>query len=91
MKQQLQQNKGLVQNVFDNVFDKYDLMNDIMSFGAHRIWKKELIYMMNPSIGQKLVDVASGTGDIAKLYSNATNKNSKIFVYRFKLKNDQRR
>ena len=68
MQQNLQQKKGLVENVFNKVFNKYDLMNDLMSLGIHRIWKKELIYMMNPSIGQKQIDLACGTGDIAKLY-----------------------
>ena len=78
MHQNLQQNKGLVESVFNTVFDKYDLMNDLMSFGTHRIWKKELIYMMNPSDKKKLIDVASGTGDIAKLYSKAINNSSNI-------------
>ena len=78
MQQNLQQNKGLVESVFNSVFDKYDLMNDLMSFGIHRLWKKELIYMMNPTAKQKLIDVGSGTGDIAKLYSKTTNNNSKI-------------
>ena len=78
MRQNLQQNKGLVQSVFDRVFDKYDLMNDLMSLGVHRIWKKELIQMMNPSAKQSLIDVASGTGDIGKLYSEATSNKAKI-------------
>ena len=78
MQQNLQQNKGLVENIFNKVFDKYDLMNDLMSFGVHRIWKKELIQMMNPSKNQNLIDVGCGTGDIGKLYSIATNNNSKI-------------
>ena len=78
MAQNLQQDRKLVDGVFNKVFDKYDFMNDLMSLGIHRIWKKELIQMMNPSYKQSLIDVACGTGDIAKLYSNATNKNSKI-------------
>ena len=78
MKQYLQNKKGLVQNVFDKVFDQYDLMNDIMSLGIHRLWKKDLIYLMNPSYNQNLIDVASGTGDIAKLFLNNTNKNAQI-------------
>ena len=78
MQQNLQQKKNLVENVFNKVFDKYDLMNDFMSFGIHRIWKKELIYMMNPSKGQKLLDVASGTGDVAKIYSELTDNKSDI-------------
>ena len=78
MTQNLQQNKKFVENVFNKVFDKYDLMNDIMSLGVHRLWKRELIQMMNPSEKQSLIDVACGTGDISKLYSIATNNNSKI-------------
>ena len=68
MQQYLQNKKGLVQGVFDKVYDKYDLMNDVMSFGIHRSWKKNLINMMNPSTNQNLIDVACGTGDIAKLF-----------------------
>ena len=78
MQQYLQNKKGLVQNVFDQVFDKYDLMNDFMSLGIHRLWKKNLLYMMNASPKQKLVDVACGTGDIAKLFLNNINKDVKI-------------
>ncbi len=68
----------LVKEVFNKVYDKYDLMNDIMSLGTHRIWKKNLISWMNPSKDNKIVDVASGTGDIAKLCSNNTNNQCKI-------------
>ena len=78
MQQNLQKNKNLVQEVFDSVFSKYDLMNDLMSFGAHRLWKKELINLMNPLPSQNLIDVGSGTGDIAKLYSEATENKSRI-------------
>ena len=78
MQQNLQNKKGLVQNVFDQVYDKYDLMNDFMSLGIHRLWKKNLINMMNPSNNQKLLDVACGTGDIAKLFLKSVNKFSEI-------------
>ena len=78
MQQYLQNKKGLVQNVFDQVFDKYDLMNDLMSLGVHRLWKKNLLNMMNPSSKQKLIDVACGTGDIAKLFLDHVNKDSEI-------------
>jgi len=78
MQQYLQNKKGLVQNVFDQVYDQYDLMNDFMSLGIHRLWKKSLLNMMNPSSNQKLIDVACGTGDIAKLFLNNVNKLSKI-------------
>ena len=78
MQQYLQNKKGLVKNVFDQVFDKYDLMNDFMSLGIHRIWKKSLITMMNPSPNQKLIDVGCGTGDIAKIFLNYVNKDAQI-------------
>jgi len=78
MQQYLQNKKGLVQNVFDQVYDQYDLMNDFISLGIHRLWKKNLINMMNPSQNQNLIDVACGTGDIAKLFLNYVNKRSQI-------------
>ena len=78
MQQYLQNKKDLVKKVFNKVYDKYDLMNDFMSLGIHRIWKKNLIQSMNPSTGKKLIDVACGTGDLGKLYLDSTNKNEKI-------------
>jgi demethylmenaquinone methyltransferase/2-methoxy-6-polyprenyl-1,4-benzoquinol methylase len=53
-------------------------MNDLMSLGIHRIWKKNLIQMMNPSNKKRLIDVACGTGDVAKLYLEATDNISTI-------------
>ena len=78
MQQYLQNKKGFVQGVFDRVYNKYDLMNDFMSLGIHRIWKKNLINMMNPNFNNTLIDVACGTGDIGKLFLDNTNINSKI-------------
>ena len=78
MQQKLQNTKNLVSDVFNKVYDKYDLMNDLMSFGVHNSWKKQLIYSMKPKPNKKLIDVASGTGDIAKLFINATKYNSKV-------------
>lgn len=57
---------GLVRGVFDNVATRYDIMNDLMSGGVHRIWKSVLLDRLNPQPGQRLVDVAGGTGDIAR-------------------------
>ena len=79
MKQYLQNKKGLVQNVFNNVYDKYDLMNDFMSFGIHRFWKKDLIMMMSPNINKKLIDVACGTGDIGKLFLEVVKNKGQVF------------
>ena len=78
MQQNLQNKKGLVENVFNQVFNKYDLMNDFMSMGVHRYWKKSLINMMNPRDKRKLIDVACGTGDIGKLFLDKTNKEAEI-------------
>ena len=74
MKNTIQDKTKLVNSVFSKVYDQYDLMNDIMSLGIHRIWKDKFIDWMNPSKNSSLIDVASGTGDIARLYSSR-NKN----------------
>ena len=73
MKSRHKNSERFVSKVFRDVFDKYDLMNDLMSLGAHRLWKKEFIYWLNPQKDTKLLDVASGTGDIAKLYLEKIN------------------
>ena len=54
-----------VRGVFDSVADNYDLMNDLMSGGVHRLWKNAMVDVVNPRPGEKLLDVAGGTGDIA--------------------------
>ena len=64
--------------VFDNVFNKYDLMNDLMSLGIHRLWKERLIDWMSPKKNDHLIDMASGTGDIAKLFMKRINNTGKV-------------
>ncbi|CAK6959810.1 -methoxy-6-polyprenyl-1%2C4-benzoquinol methylase, mitochondrial [Scomber scombrus] len=54
-----------VYKVFENVAQKYDVMNDAMSLGIHRLWKDTLLHVMNPQSGAQLLDVAGGTGDIS--------------------------
>ncbi|MBT8425328.1 MAG: bifunctional demethylmenaquinone methyltransferase/2-methoxy-6-polyprenyl-1,4-benzoquinol methylase UbiE [Silicimonas sp.] len=56
---------GLVHGVFTNVASKYDVMNDVMSVGIHRLWKDAMMDWLAPRNGQRLLDVAGGTGDIA--------------------------
>src|ERR1700676_4520188 len=56
----------LVRAIFDGVAGRYDLMNDLMSGGIHRWWKAEMVAWLNPRPGQRLIDVAGGTGDIAR-------------------------
>jgi demethylmenaquinone methyltransferase/2-methoxy-6-polyprenyl-1,4-benzoquinol methylase len=55
----------MVREVFASVAPRYDLMNDLMSAGVHRLWKNTLVDVVNPRPGEKLLDVAGGTGDIA--------------------------
>ena len=78
MKQILQNQKDKVKKVFDNVYDKYDLMNDFMSLGIHRMWKKDFVMMMSPSLNKKLIDVGCGTGDIGKLFLDAVKYKGKV-------------
>ena len=57
---------GLVQDLFTSVAGRYDLMNDLMSLGIHRLWKSEMVDWVRPRPGARVVDVAGGTGDIAR-------------------------
>lgn len=57
--------EGLVRRVFSSVAGRYDLMNDLMSAGVHRLWKDAMVDWLNPQKGQAFIDVAGGTGDIA--------------------------
>lgn len=70
----------LVEGVFDNVASRYDLMNDLMSGGIHRLWKNRFVQMMHPRANRKLLDVAGGTGDIAFRYHKAAGESAKITV-----------
>ena len=79
MQQKLQNTKNLVSDVFDKVYDKYDLMNNLMSLGIHKSWKKQIIYSMKPKSNKKLIDVACGTGDIAKVFTEDTDGKSKVY------------
>ena len=78
MKTTIQNKSKLVNSVFSEVYKKYDFMNDIMSFGIHRVWKEKFINWMNPAPKTSLIDVATGTGDIAKLFMKRINENGKV-------------
>jgi demethylmenaquinone methyltransferase/2-methoxy-6-polyprenyl-1,4-benzoquinol methylase len=71
---------GLVQGVFASVAPRYDLMNDLMSGGLHRLWKDRLVRMMNPQPGQVILDVAGGTGDMALRCARRTEGKARIIV-----------
>ncbi len=59
------QKAGMVHGVFTNVASKYDVMNDVMSMGIHRVWKDAMMDWLAPRDGQRLLDVAGGTGDVS--------------------------
>src|SRR5215472_14806962 len=60
---------GLVRGVFDRVAGRYDLMNDLMSAGVHRLWKDAVAARLNPQPGETIVDCAGGTGDMARRFA----------------------
>src|SRR5437764_2373612 len=60
---------GLVRGVFDRVAHRYDLMNDLMSGGVHRLWKDAVAARLNPQPGETIVDCAGGTGDMARRFA----------------------
>jgi demethylmenaquinone methyltransferase/2-methoxy-6-polyprenyl-1,4-benzoquinol methylase len=68
----------LVKGVFDSVASNYDLMNDVMSFGVHRLWKQYAIDIANVKKGDAILDLASGTGDLIKLYHKKIGNSGRI-------------
>ena len=60
---------GLVRGVFDRVASRYDLMNDLMSAGVHRLWKDAAAARLNPQPGETIIDCAGGTGDMARRFA----------------------
>lgn len=61
------EHKNRVRSVFESVASRYDKMNDLMSFGLHRLWKRRLVSQLNPKADMRIIDIATGTGDIAFL------------------------
>ncbi len=70
----------LVRGVFDSVADKYDIMNDLMSGGLHRLWKNRFVRMIRPRPQDHHLDVAGGTGDIAFRVRKAAGPNARITI-----------
>lgn len=79
MKTYHKNSERFVAKIFQDVFDKYDLMNDLMSLGIHRVWKRNFIHWLNPQKNTTLVDVASGTGDIAKLFLSEIDYKGQVY------------
>ena len=76
----VQEKAGLVREVFDSVADSYDLMNDLMSLGVHRIWKRDFAANSGVSLGDQVLDLAGGTGDIAALLSKRVGANGRVVL-----------
>ncbi len=69
-----------VRGVFDSVASNYDVMNDLMSFGIHRVWKKVAIQLANVRKGDQILDLAGGTGDLAILFEKRVGKEGSIVL-----------
>lgn len=69
-----------VADVFTSVAKKYDIMNDLMSFGIHRLWKRYAISLSGVRAGQQVLDIAGGTGDLAKVFSREVGKNGHVVL-----------
>jgi len=72
--------QGLVKGVFDSVVDNYDLMNDVMSMGTHRLWKNYTIECSNVDEGDKVLDIAGGTGDLAIKYRKKVGPSGQVIL-----------
>jgi demethylmenaquinone methyltransferase/2-methoxy-6-polyprenyl-1,4-benzoquinol methylase len=76
----VEKKQGLVKGVFDSVAGKYDLMNDVMSIGAHRLWKNYTIASSNVSTGDQVLDIAGGTGDLAIKFRKKVGRTGKVIL-----------
>lgn len=71
---------GLVRGVFDSVASRYDVMNDLMSFGVHRLWKRFAIQLAGVRAGQHVLDLASGTGDLADRFADLVGPEGQVVM-----------
>jgi len=78
---------NLVRGVFDSVAEKYDIMNDLMSLGIHRIWKRIAIQLCNVRSGEKVLDLAGGTGDLTTLLEKRVGKDGLVRARRHQFGN----
>lgn len=76
----VEEKSSLVAQVFQSVAPKYDLMNDLMSMGMHRLWKRFTIQQAALRSGQRVLDLASGTGDLAKAFAKQVGPTGKVIM-----------
>ena len=67
-----------MRGVFDSVAPKYDVMNDLMSLGLHRAWKAYTLLVANPKLGDRVLDIAGGTGDMSEAFSKAVGPTGEV-------------
>ncbi|NCX93832.1 MAG: methyltransferase domain-containing protein, partial [Gammaproteobacteria bacterium] len=77
---ELEAKQGLVNQVFHSVANRYDIMNDLMSFGIHRLWKRETLARSGVRPKDYVLDLASGTGDLARLFVKAVGKEGLVIA-----------
>ncbi|MFN3920583.1 MAG: bifunctional demethylmenaquinone methyltransferase/2-methoxy-6-polyprenyl-1,4-benzoquinol methylase UbiE [Methylohalobius sp.] len=70
----------LVQGVFNSVADRYDLMNDLMSFGIHRLWKHLTVHLSHARYGERILDLAGGTGDLSYLFHSRVGDKGEVIL-----------
>lgn len=75
-----EEKQGLVANVFNSVAKKYDIMNDVMSFGIHRLWKRYTIDCSGVRTGMQVLDIAGGTGDLTAQFSRRVGPSGKVVL-----------
>ncbi|MGM0480308.1 MAG: bifunctional demethylmenaquinone methyltransferase/2-methoxy-6-polyprenyl-1,4-benzoquinol methylase UbiE [Pseudomonadota bacterium] len=75
-----EQKKGLVANVFSSVAAKYDVMNDLMSFGIHRLWKRYTIDCSGVRSGMRVLDIAGGTGDLTAQFAQRVGERGEVVL-----------
>ena len=78
-----EQKASLVANVFDSVAAKYDVMNDLMSMGVHRLWKRFTIDCSGVRAGNKVLDIAGGTGDLTAKFSRLVGPTGRVTLAEF--------
>ncbi len=72
--------QGMVRSIFDSVASKYNLMNDVLSFGTHRLWKHYTIATSNVKVGDKVLDIAGGTGDLARAFKKKVGYSGQVVL-----------
>ena len=76
----LEEKQAMVAGVFHSVAAKYDIMNDLMSFGVHRVWKKYTIEMSGVRMGNRVLDIAGGTGDLTRAFSKRVGPEGQVIL-----------